>query len=116
METAVITKAEYDNLMKKYQSYIATKKSLEMKIRMNEVWLFGRIGPKADERRKIIDSCKIKLVNLVPVIKPVKPVVYYVYNLAEDCFEFCIHEKTLVEAHEIATETFGKNNYKIATK
>ena len=116
MKTQVITKAEYDDLMKKYQSYIATKKSLEMKIRMNEIWLVGRIGPKADERKKIIDSCKAKLANLVPVIKPVKPVVYYVYNLAEDCFEFCIHEKTLVEAHEIATETFGKNNYKIDTK
>ena len=113
MKTQVITKAEYDDLMKKYQSYIATKKSLEMKIRMNEVWLIGRTGKGIEERQRIIDDCKLRLSNLAPVAKPEKPVVWFVYTRADNCFEFCIHDKTIEEAHEIAKEEFGAGNYRI---
>jgi hypothetical protein len=80
---------------------------------MNEVWLLGRIGPKAEARRKLIDECKEKLSKLEPVIKPVKPTVWYVYNRKDGCFEFCIPDKSLDAAKLEAEEALGKGNYLI---
>ena len=64
--------SEYSTQLHEYQRAMSTKKSLEMTIRQNEVWLKGYTAKSQSKRVIVIEKAKSRLAMLVIPVKPVK--------------------------------------------
>lgn len=72
-----MTYSEYNQKLMEYNKAMSSKKSLQMTIRMNKVWITGD-NIRSDKRRKIIMDCQSKLALL---IIPEKPQKQYGFNI-----------------------------------
>ncbi len=64
--------SEYTKQLHDYQRAMSAKKSLEMTIRQNEVWLKGYTAKSQSKRVIVIEKAKKHLSELVIPAKPVK--------------------------------------------
>lgn len=72
-----MTYSEYNQKLMEYNKAMSSKKSLQMTIRMNKVWITGD-NKRSNKRRKIIMDCQIKLDSL---IVPEKPQIQYGFDI-----------------------------------
>lgn len=108
-----MTYKEYSNRLVIYEKVISSRKSLQMTIRMNNVWLTSKTSKRGLKRIAIIEAAEKQLSNLVIPSKPIQPLGYQVIDDSDDCFVgfWAVDDIELVK--EEAFAILGHNNFSL---
>lgn len=106
--------AEYSNQLKDYESAMSLRKSLQMTIRMNTVWLRSKNSIRGRKRVKVISEAQSQLATLIVPPKPVQPTGYEV--IVDGAFEGFYPTDDIELVREQVTEALGHNNFTLNQK
>jgi len=109
-----MTYKEYSQLTGRRDHLISRKRSLLMTVRMNDVWSCGRLGKRADDRRKKLNQAKEELATITIPPMPDQPVGYAVYIGDEWNGFYATDDKEYVR--EQVTEFLGHNNFRLVAE
>jgi hypothetical protein len=109
----MMTYKAWSEAMAEYRTVISKKKSLQMIIRMNRLWITGN-NPRSQKRKKIIKECEEKLAKLVIPPKPKQPLGIQVEEPNGTYIGFFNTDNIEVVKEKLAEA--GYTNYKLKKK
>ena len=110
-----MTYKEYSKLISEHNGLISRKRSLEMTIKMNEVWLVSCTSIRGKKRLAKIEAAKKELSSLVIPPKPKQPIGYEVLD-REGTFVGFFATDDIEAVKQYLIEKYGHDNFKYVSK